>query len=149
MDRETILETVFAGPWLGHGRATECRMAAVSILYGIFLLASPDSASQGMVTEFVPREITRLLPLPILLQGTLTAFGLWFNIVGYPGSQVLRFSGALLATIIFSSFTVAYLDAGAVANWGFCYVSTGIYFAVRTMTNAWAGLPKPGAPGVR
>lgn len=144
-----MLADLFAARWLGNGRAIECFLALVAAGVGLLMIAAGH----------------RLFSAALFIQAGLAGCGLVGNLLGWPRSRELRFSGAAIGCAIWSWLAGGLvwtwladhlglgdqlpwiLDCGGVARiilLSFFFFAT--LFSVRIMGMALAGLPRSGDP---
>jgi hypothetical protein len=146
--RHDLIASLFAAPWLGHGRAIECFLAIVAGLYGSLLLLIPEAAFDSKATvDIAWLGYGQYLALPLIIKASLTGTGLLLNIRGMRYSRQFRFLGALLGTLIWIFLAAKFLVLGLIASVGFPFCAPAALFSVRIMGMALADLPRPGAPG--
>src|SRR5205823_3222011 len=143
----TVLLTVFAARWLGHGRATEFMLSCVALIYGVILLTPAGRTPSVATGDLVYLGYGNWLALPFLAKAALSGGGLVANISGWPGSRYLRFSGAFLGTLIWTWYVakLALVEYFGFIGFPFCLMASLV--SVRIMAMSLADLPKPGAPG--
>lgn len=138
---------LFAAPWLGHGRATECFLLGVGALYGAILLL-PDAAFDSDATaDLAWWGYGHWVALPLLIYAVLAGAGLFGNIRGWPLSRTWRFLGAMLGFAIWTWYAAKFAALGQLAAVGFPFSTIAAIFSIRIMGLALVGLPRPGAPG--
>jgi hypothetical protein len=145
---ERMLAELFAARWLGHGRAIECYLACVTVIYGVALLM-PGAAFDSRVTyDLAWLGYGQVLAIPLLLHAVLAGTGLAGNIAGWRSSRMLRFFGGMLGCAIWTWYTIKFALGDQFAAVGFPFCAMAALFSVRVMGMALANLPRPGVPGV-
>jgi hypothetical protein len=142
------IERILAAPWLGHGRATEALLTIGCIIYGTIVLIAPSTMFHSRAVEELAWEgYGRWLAAPFFLKAALSGSGLTRNVLGRPGSQVLRFFGGMAGAGIWAWIFCQSIKIDDVATIGFAFSGPFFLISIRIMALAWANLPSPGAPG--
>lgn len=132
--------TGFLG-FIGHGRALECYLVGVKILFGLFIVPA-TAAFPGLadLPWFIPEPI---IAAPFFFIGILQGIGLWLNARGVESSWILRAAGALLAIMLWTALITKALLVATIINPFYIMSWLGSVFIL------WKALNRLPVPGVR
>lgn len=139
---------VFAGPWLGHGRATEAFMVLACLVHLSSVVLSVDPVGASRATQDLPYYGWPgfIIFVPFAVIALCSGLGLWFNIRGISHSQLLRFLGALVGvfTFVWYAWKFIHIDENSTLGFAFCIVYA--LKCTRIMGMSLANRPVPGYP---
>lgn len=143
---ENIVLLLLGARWIGHGRAVESLFTIIALTYGIALLVDSNVLlySQATVDLVWWHSGNLIVASALLIKAGLSGSGLIANINAWPYSRALRFTGALIGSMIWVWYLSKYSLAGTPVNLGAIFSVWAFVYSIRIMAMALANLPRPG-----